>query len=151
MFFSGLDIEKVWNMFIAYIKNTGDEIIVVDMIPTREIDITKSTFDNSIFGNIKSYKTSISQKPFLVTEKEMYLCYHYKFNDYIYNIIEKDWKDTLINEFTCPAFIIQADNKKIFMATYREIIILLTPVELNLFNKYGFELTEWNIKLNQVL
>ena len=151
LFSSVLDLDKIWEVFISYLKHAGDEIVIVHWQSTREFMLNKSLFDTTDFKDEKPFKITISQKPFREITKDIYICNHYKLNENIYNIISIDWLKELKNEYVCPEFVIKYKDKHEFMVKHEKIIALLDPKSLNLFNTLGFEFKEWNVKLNDTI
>jgi len=151
LFFGQLDLDKVWKVFIPYLKHIDDEIVIVHWQTEREFKLNDSLFDTTDFEEEKPFKISISQKPFLEMTSDIYICNHYKLNENIYNIISTNWLKKLKCEYVCSTFVVKYKNQSEFMVTYDRIIALLDPKSLNLFNSLGFEFKEWNIKLNDTL
>ena len=151
LFFGQLDLDKVWKVFIPYLKHIDDEIVIVHWQTEREFELNVSLFDITDFEGENPFKISISQKPFLEMTSDIYICNHYKLNENIYNIISTNWLEQLKSEHVSPVFVVKYKNQHQFMVMYDRIIALLDSQTLNLFNSLGFEFEEWNIKLNDTL
>ena len=150
-FFNGLNLDKVWGIFVPYLEHIADEIVIVHQQFAREFELSKSLFELSDFKGEKPFKTTISQKPYLEITNRIYICKHYKPNKDIYKIISTEWLKELKNEYICPQFVIKYKDKHEFMVDNEKIIALLDSKSLNLFNTLGFEFKEWNVKLNNTL
>jgi len=152
-FFIDLDIEQLWEFMTGLFRNNEiDELIIIeDKNNNSEIELTKSDFDNTHFINENPFKIIISQNPFMVAQKWMSMCYHYKMTEEIFETIEKDFLKEIKEDMVTHRFIVCENNKKTFWFDNERIVGLLYPVEVDFFNKLGVEFKEWDIKLNDTL
>jgi hypothetical protein len=150
--FHGLNYDKVWDTLISYFVQLDiDEITIVDTILKKEIEIDQQFLDKVDFNGEKPTKIYISLNPFMVNNGELHICRTYNINPNVFSQLEKEWLNNLKEELVLQDFIVSVDGQKYFWHNYDSVVALLYPKELELFNSLGFELKEWNIKLNDVI
>lgn len=152
LFFAGLDIDNLWELFIEYIKNIGETVSLVNWISDNKIDVKDEILYVSDFKNEKPYKTEITQNPFIESTTEMHIKKYYEINKNVFQQIKDEWYKEFKEDGQGIMFFV-IYNKRIphFIMDYDSIKALLMPKELELFNKLGFDFKEWDIKLNDTL
>lgn len=151
IYFSGLEINEIWTFLTEFFINYGKKLTIVKEIDKREIELNPQLLNHSEIENEEASKIYISQKPFQKNESQMYLCYEYEVTGNIISVFSEDILHELLETHLTKPFVIHSSNNKIFWMNYIEVGALLYPKEVEIFNNFGIDFQEWNIKLNETL
>jgi hypothetical protein len=89
--------------------------------------------------------------PFFEKKDYISVCSKYPLNKEVLEEMKSEWTKLIDDSQLLPAFIVYGNDDHILWHEIAHFFFLLERGEKNLFQNTGFELTEYDVSLNQVL
>lgn len=149
--------KEKWNVIFEFLINYGDCIeIVEEVISSSDIGSRQKikellSSDESHFRCAKPIDKTVTLCPFFEKKDYISVCFKYPLNKEVLEEMKSEWTILIDNSELLPAFIVYGNDDHILWHEIVHFFFLLERGEKYLFQNTGFELTEYDVSLNQVL